>query len=150
MTANRRAAIALVLLISIQFAWGAQYISRTSFVHSDQRVFTLWDDAMISMQYARHLRLGNGLVWNAGDEPVQGFTNLGVTLVMSALHLLPLAESKISLSVQLLMLCMLAASTALPVVRATSTAAWTAPPRPPLAGPCPRPHRSPGGRRRLG
>jgi hypothetical protein len=112
-TANRRATIAVVLLISVQFAWGAQYIFRTSFVHSDQRVFTLWDDAMISMQYARNLREGSGLVWNAGDEPVQGFTNLGVTLTMAALHLLPIATSKISLAVQLLMLCMLAASTAL-------------------------------------
>ncbi len=99
--------------MSIQFGWGAHYIFRTSFVHSDQRVFTLWDDAMISMQYARNLRHGSGLVWNAGDDPVQGFTNLGVTLTMAALHLLPLAKSKISLAVQLLALCMLTASTAL-------------------------------------
>lgn len=112
-TANRRAAIALVVVIVFQLAWGGQYIFRTSFVHSDQRVFSLWDDAMISMQYARNLRNGDGLVWNAGDEPVQGFTNLGVTLSMAAIHVLPLPSTKIALVVQLMMLCMLAASTGL-------------------------------------
>ncbi|MFP8881416.1 MAG: hypothetical protein VCE43_19225 [Myxococcota bacterium] len=112
-TAKRRAAITLGLLIGFQLAWGGQYIFRTSFVHSDQRVFSLWDDAMISMQYARNLSNGDGLVWNAGDEPVQGFTNLGVTLTMAALHMLPLATAKIALVFQLLSLCMLTASTAL-------------------------------------
>ncbi len=92
MTASRRAVTWLSLLVIIDLAWGAAYIHRTSFVHGGQRVFSLWDDAMISMQYARNLRLGHGLVWNAGGDRVQGFTNLGVTLVMAGAHWLPLAR----------------------------------------------------------
>ena len=109
MTASRRAVTWLSLLVIIDLAWGAAYIHRTSFVHGGQRVFSLWDDAMISMQYARNLRLGHGLVWNAGGERVQGFTNLGVTLVMAGAHWLPLARAKMALPLQVLELAMLLA-----------------------------------------
>jgi hypothetical protein len=108
-TASRRAVTWLSLLVIIDLAWGAAYIHRTSFVHDGQRVFSLWDDAMISMQYARNLRLGHGLVWNAGGERVQGFTNLGVTLVMAGAHWLPLARAKMALPLQVLELAMLLA-----------------------------------------
>lgn len=113
MAGDRFARWALAVLLVVQFAWGSQYIFRTSFVHGGERVFTLWDDAMISMQYARNLREGNGLVWNVGDQPVQGFTNLGVTLVMAAIHWLPVSDTKIALVVQLVALALLTASTAL-------------------------------------
>ena len=73
--------------------WAALYVARTSFVQDGTRVFCLWDDAMISMTYARNLREGHGLVWNPGGERVQGYSNLGVTLVMAALHALPLPAS---------------------------------------------------------
>ena len=65
---------------------------------------------MISMQYAKNLSAGNGLVWNAGGERVQGITNLGVTLVMAGLHWLPVGPFQISLAFQLLNLLMLAAT----------------------------------------
>lgn len=84
------------------------YIASTSFVEDHQRYFTLWDDAMISMQYARNLALGNGLVWVAGEEAVQGFTNLGTTLVMAVLHLIPGPRETTALFFQLVNLgCLL-------------------------------------------
>jgi arabinofuranosyltransferase len=72
-----------------------------SFVIKDERYFTLIDDAMISMRYAKHLAQGHGLIWNIGQAPVEGFTNLGWTLYMGLLHLFPIPASKISLAVML-------------------------------------------------
>jgi hypothetical protein len=42
------------------------------------------DDAYISLRYARHLLLGDGLVFNAGER-VEGFTNLGHVLAVAGL-----------------------------------------------------------------
>lgn len=36
----------------------------------------LYDDAFISYTYARNLANGYGLVWNVGEEPTEGYTNL--------------------------------------------------------------------------
>jgi hypothetical protein len=98
------------LLLLAYLAWGGLYIERTSHEIEGSRVFTLWDDAMISMRYARNLQAGDGLVWNPGEARVQGFTNPGVTLVMSVLHGLPLLPRTMSLPVQLLALACLAGS----------------------------------------
>jgi len=48
--------------------------------------FSLFDDALISMRYARNLALGQGLVWNPGEPPVEGYTNFLWTLWMALLH----------------------------------------------------------------
>jgi hypothetical protein len=104
---------ALVLLLAVTLAWGALYVHRTSFVVGDDRVFCLWDDAMISMTYARNLHRGDGLVWNRGGERVQGITNLGVTLVMAGLHGLPVVSTQRPAAFQLLTLALLIASVAL-------------------------------------
>src|SRR5512137_125308 len=77
------------------------FIIGTSFIINDERYFTLVDDAMISMRYARNLAQGQGLVWNIGEAPVQGFTNPGWTLLMGLIHLFPIPASKISLAVML-------------------------------------------------
>ncbi|HYV86146.1 MAG TPA: hypothetical protein VFB49_09560 [Patescibacteria group bacterium] len=42
------------------------------------------DDAYISMRYARNLVEGHGLVYNAGGERVEGYTNLLWTLLLAA------------------------------------------------------------------
>lgn len=89
-------------LVALTLIWGAFYVFRTSFDLDGERVFTLWDDGMISMQYARNLAQGDGLVWNAGGEPVQGFSNPAVTLCMALLHLFRLPASKVSLLFQAL------------------------------------------------
>lgn len=99
--APRRAVLGLGLLAVAYLAWGGLYIHRTSFVVDGERLFVLWDDAMVSMRYAANLANGEGLRWNAGEEPVQGFSNPAITLAMALLHLLPVGATRISLVVQL-------------------------------------------------
>lgn len=77
------------------------FILRTSFDIGGTRYFVLFEDAMISMRYARHLAEGHGLVWNIGEAPIEGFTNLLWTLWMSLAHALHMSESKISLFIML-------------------------------------------------
>ncbi len=77
------------------------FILRTSFSVGGTRYFVLFEDAMISMRYARHLADGHGLVWNIGEPPIEGFTNLFWVLWMSVAHKLGLSESKISLFIML-------------------------------------------------
>ncbi len=96
----------LALLIALELAWGMGYVLRTGFVLDGEIVFCLWDDAMISMRYARNLASGDGLVWNAGGERVQGFSNPAVTLVMAGLHLLPVEPRLVSLLFQLVALAL--------------------------------------------
>jgi len=55
------------------------------------RWYWLDDDQMVSMRYARNLAEGYGLVWNPGER-VEGYTNFGWTLLMAAVHLLPLPD----------------------------------------------------------
>jgi hypothetical protein len=93
-----RAWLAIVLVFCV---YAALFIYRTSFVIGGTRYFSLFDDAMISMTYARNLAAGHGLVWNAGGERVEGYTNLGWTLYMALLHLAPVAKAKMSLLVQI-------------------------------------------------
>lgn len=64
------------------------------------RYFILFDDAMISMRYAKNLAHGQGLVWNTG-EAIEGFTNPLWTLYMALVHLFPIAQSKICLVIQI-------------------------------------------------
>jgi hypothetical protein len=88
-----------LLILAAYCAYAALFIWRTSFLVEGERYFSLFDDAMISMRYARNLAEGHGLVWNPGER-VEGYTNLLWTLYMAALHLLPVAASKMSLLVQ--------------------------------------------------
>jgi len=82
-------------------AFYALFVLRTSFSIGGTRYFVLFEDAMISMRYARHLADGHGLVWNIGEPPIEGFTNLLWVLWMSVAHKLGLSESKISLFIML-------------------------------------------------
>lgn len=81
-------------------AYAGLFIYRTSFVIGGERYFSLFDDAMVSMRYARNLAHGFGLVWNPGAERVEGYTNPLWVLYMSLVHLLPIPASKTSLVVQ--------------------------------------------------
>jgi len=47
-----------------------------------RRRYVLFDDAMISLSYARTFANGDGLVWFSGAPRVQGITNVGWTLLM--------------------------------------------------------------------
>src|SRR4030095_14589299 len=75
------------------------FIARSTFTANGHLYFTLFDDAMISMRYARNLADGHGLLWNPGQPAVEGYTNFLWTLWMAALHLLPVTEPKIGLGV---------------------------------------------------
>ncbi len=76
------------------------FIIRTGFLVGDVTYFSLFDDAMIAMRYARNMAEGHGLVWNNG-EYIEGYTNFLWTLWMAIIHLVPVAESKTSLLVAL-------------------------------------------------
>jgi hypothetical protein len=90
--------LSIVLLYSI---YAGLYIYRTSFMVGNERYFVLFDDAMISMRYAKNLAEGHGLVWNPGEDPVEGYTNPLWVVYMAIFHLLPIPASKISLSIQI-------------------------------------------------
>ena len=51
---------------------------------------TTVDDAWISARYAQHLVEGHGLVYNAGEPPVEGYTNLAWVLLLALAHALKL------------------------------------------------------------
>ena len=93
-----RKPFAVVLLAYLLYA--GLYIFRTSFVEDGVRHFSLFDDGMISMRYARNLAEGHGLVWNPGGERVEGFTSGIWVFYLSLLHLLPVSIPKMSLLVQ--------------------------------------------------
>ena len=97
-----------VVLAAAYVLVAARYIYRTSIVVEGERVFTLWDDAMVSMRYAHDFAIGRGLGWNEGER-VQGYTNLGLTLLMAALHLLPVSANRMPLVFQILSLPVLVA-----------------------------------------
>lgn len=65
------------------------------------RRFTLFDDAMISMDYARTFAQTGRFVWYPGAPRVQGFTNPLWTLWMTIIHLFGFEGSAASLLVSL-------------------------------------------------
>ena len=65
------------------------------------RRFTLFDDAMISMDYGRTLAKTGELVWFPGAPRVQGFTNPLWTLWMSFIHLIGFDGSSSALMISL-------------------------------------------------
>jgi hypothetical protein len=91
----------LTALLAGLAAWGGWFIFRTSFVVDGRRVFCLFDDAMISMTYARNLVEGYGLNWARQGAPVEGFTHPLWTALMVPVNLLPIALDRRCLVVQL-------------------------------------------------
>jgi hypothetical protein len=81
--------------------FGLFFILRTSFMVDGKIIFTLVEDAMISMRYAKHLAEGYGIVWNIGEAPIEGYTNFLWMLYMSLLHLIFDTPSFISLIIML-------------------------------------------------
>ncbi|MCP4035528.1 MAG: hypothetical protein GY733_01215, partial [bacterium] len=91
-----------IILVTLQLAYGFYFIFRSSMDVDGVRYFMLFDDAMISMSYARTFVAGEGLVWFPGADPVQGFTNPLWTLLMALTQLVPLAPRMASVPVQIL------------------------------------------------
>src|SRR3954447_8208454 len=69
----------------------AVFVARTAFSFQGRTYFALFDDSTISMQYARNLADGHGLVWNAGEH-VEGYSNLLWTLWMSLVHVVGFSD----------------------------------------------------------
>ncbi len=109
----------LLRVLGVATAFYAVFIWRTSWVAAGQRRFTLFDDAMISMSYARTFASGDGLVWYPGAPHVEGFTNPLWVLIMAGLHRIGLSASGVALVVMVLgaALCLGAALLAVAVVR---------------------------------
>jgi len=103
-TPQQHGRFGLALLLCALAAYGAAFIVRTSFVVDGIRYFSLQDDGMVSMRYAKNLADGYGLVWNPGGPRVQGYTNPLWVGLMAAVHVLPIPASKISLAVQIVAL----------------------------------------------
>ncbi len=94
--------ILILGLIALAYAaYAAEFIRQSSFLADGTRYFALFDDAMISMTYARNLAHGAGLVWNAGGPRVEGFSNPLWVAYMAFFHLFPIPEAKISLLIQI-------------------------------------------------
>jgi len=100
MTTHWKTDRTVMWLVLAYAAYAAVFIFKTSFTFGDVRYFSLFDDAMVSMRYAKNLSMGFGPVWNPGGERVEGYTNPLWVLYMSYLHLLPVARSTVSLLVQ--------------------------------------------------
>jgi hypothetical protein len=100
----------LVSLLAALAAWGGWLIARTSLVVDGRRVFCLFDDAMISMTYARNLLDGHGLNWARQGTPVEGFTHPLWLLLMLPANLPGIPLPWRSLPVQVLSLALLGAA----------------------------------------
>jgi len=115
--ATGAAALALVV-------WSGWLIYRSSFVVNGTRYFSLFDDAMISMVYAKNLVEGFGLNWARWGAPVEGFTHPLWMFAMIPVNALPLALPVRSVVVQLASVALLVAN--LFAVRALVRAHFTA------------------------
>lgn len=89
------------IILIIYVIYSTIFIYQTSFIINDQRYFSLNDDIMISMKYAKNLASGSSLVWEKGGERVEGYTNLLWVLYMALFHLFSIPISKISLFIQI-------------------------------------------------
>ena len=96
----KRDSFLLVIVIVLFSLYAGTFIYKTSFVVEGKRYFCLFDDAMVSMRYARNLAEGNGLVMNSGER-VEGITNPLWTLYMALVHLFPIPQETISLVIQM-------------------------------------------------
>ena len=61
--------LALVIGAGLAFAWARRFVQ---------------DDAFISFRYAEHFAHGQGLTWNVGEPPIEGFTNMLFVLLLAA------------------------------------------------------------------
>lgn len=84
----------LLLLLAI---WSGHFIQQGSFDIDGERYYSLFDDGMISMTYAKNLTQGHGLNWAKFGDPVEGFSSPLWTFLMVPFQLLPIAWSKVSL-----------------------------------------------------
>lgn len=73
-----RVTVARLLLLGI----GIIVVGTTVATIIDERPF-LFDDSFITYRYAKNLAAGHGLVWNPGEAPTEGYTNLLLVLFVA-------------------------------------------------------------------
>lgn len=71
--------------------------TRLGCVIDGNKYWALADDQLISLRYARNLARGHGLVWNPGEAPVEGISNLLWTLWMALGHAVGIPYTHVSL-----------------------------------------------------
>ena len=92
------------LLTAILFSYAAyatEFIRQSLFEVDGQTYSVLFDDAMISMTYARTFANGYGLVWYPGAERIEGYSNPMWVIFMAAFHLLPIPQRLMSLPIMI-------------------------------------------------
>lgn len=77
--------VIVALILAAHFAYARAFIQRSSLLIGDQRYYCLFDDAVISMEYAKNWAAGHGPVWNEGQR-VEGYTNFLWVCVMLGVH----------------------------------------------------------------
>jgi len=97
----KRSEILFIILVILYVVYALLFIEKTSFYMGEEKYYCLFDDAMISMRYAKNLANGYGLVWNPGGEHVEGYSNLLWVLYMAAVHKFTTGISQISRYIQL-------------------------------------------------
>ncbi len=73
--------------VAISLVLSAAFIVRSASTLQGRRAYLLFDDAAISITYARNFANGHGLVWVAGQHPVEGYSNFLWTLWMAVIEL---------------------------------------------------------------
>ena len=91
----------VIAALLVQVGYATLFIIRTSCAVEGARYFSLFDDAMIALRYARNWSDGMGLVWNEG-EYVEGYTSPLWTGILCLLSSLRLPDRVASLPVQVL------------------------------------------------
>lgn len=68
----------LVLAMAVATQWSARYAL---------------DDSLMFLRYADHVLLGEGLVWNPGDDPIYGPTSLAFVVVVAMVRMFTVAPA---------------------------------------------------------
>lgn len=97
-----------ILAIIPGFLFCIFFIYKSSFLLNGERVFTLSDDVMISMSYAKNLIQHGQFTWFEGADRVQGYTNFLYTIFLAIIHLFEFSYSFNAFAVSLVNLLLIA------------------------------------------
>jgi hypothetical protein len=103
---------ALAAVLAALAIWALAFVWLNREVIAGTTYWFLFDDALISMSYARNLIAGHGLNWARYGAPVEGFTNPLWVAAMLPIEVLPVTPGVKPLLVQLLSLACLLANVA--------------------------------------
>jgi len=78
----------VTVLFVLFFLYGIIFILNSGFTVSGKLHFSCFDDAMITLNYARNIVRGNGFVWYPGGEKVEGASSPLWVIVTAATHLI--------------------------------------------------------------